>query len=158
MRINPGKDIFSDFMKTFAEGVPELAEPPGEPVFTEEDVLATNDPLSRMLRIIFIKKGVSHQMFAKRHREHAQNVLGEVPSRISTSKGNMLSAIKRPCVSFKKFYEVVVDILGYDIDMTFTLTDANGVSDPIGYNQSINEVVNKVRDRSEEIRKYDESS
>ena len=138
-QINPSRDVLrSQFESTFSQ--PDIykgeAEDSGELIFTKADVAKTTDGLAQMLRYIFAVNGITYQYLAKKYKEYALNKLGILPTKVSTGKGNLMSALHRPTLSFKKFYEVVVLILGYDIDMAFTLTDKVGAK--AVYRQSSN--------------------
>lgn len=151
MQIHPSRDVIRQRVRDTFAGEPEkvLSNDPstdssGELIFTKEDVIKTSDPLSQMLRCIFIQNGVTTQYLARRYREYALNTIGILPSKVSTGKGNLMSALDRPSLSFKKFYEVVVLILGYDLDMSFTLTDHAGNKTIFNHHDMVEDVINTV--------------
>jgi hypothetical protein len=93
----------------------------GTQVFTEEDVFKTNNMLSRLMRAIFVSEKVTIQEIASKQKEFLIKMDAD-PSNFSTAKTNLIAALCRSSVSFNKFYEAIVDILGYKMDITITLT------------------------------------
>ena len=149
MQIHPSRDVIRQTFRDAFSGEPErvLGNSPatdisGDLIFTKEDILKTSDVLSQMLRGIFVEKGITYQYLARRYREYALNTLRILPSKVSTGKGNLMSAIHRPTLSFKKFYEVIVLILEYDLDMSITLTDATGEKTVFNHHAMLDDAVN----------------
>lgn len=114
-------DELNAFLDAPAQPTPTIIS--GELIFTEKDILDTTNILSRMLRAIFVDKGITKQYLSEKYRIYATNVLGDLPSKVSTGNGNLLNAIKRDAVSFKKFYEVMVLVLGFDLDFAVSISD-----------------------------------
>lgn len=157
MQIHPSRDVIRQTFRDAFSGECEevLGNSPetdssGDLIFTKEDILKTSDVLSQMLRGIFVEKGVTYQYLARRYREYALNTLRILPTKVSTGKGNLMSAIHRPILSFKKFYEVVVLILGYDVDMTITLTDHMGEKMSFNHHEMVNDTVNRISGMGEQ--------
>jgi len=119
MKIKPSRDITRNrFKSMLTGGVPtEDKSVGGQQIFRPEDMHKTKNILSKLLRKIFIDKQISKKYLELKYREYAINVLDEPPSTISTGKGNLLSAITREDVTFKKFYEVLHHILGFELDI-----------------------------------------
>ena len=156
MQIHPSRDIVRQTFRDAFENAPEqvLGDSPstdasGDLIFTKEDILKTPDILSQMLRAIFVQNGVTAQYLTRRYREYALNTIGVLPSKVSTGKGNLMNALFRPTLSFKKFYEIVVLILGYDLDMSFTLTDPSGNKMSFNHHQVVEDVINSVSGKGE---------
>ncbi len=122
--ITPGKSVASDL------------------IFVRDDILGTSDMLTQLLRGIFVKNGITYTLLSEKYQDYAINRLGVLPSKVSTSKGNLISAIKRPKVTFKKFFEVVALVLGYQLDMTFELTDSSGTNVRYNHAAMLQDLVN----------------
>ncbi len=93
----------------------------GSPVFIVADIFKTNNMLSRIVRAMCVKEHISIQDLANKQREYLSRMEVD-PASFSTAKTNMIAALGRPAISFNKFFEVFVGILGYKMDIGITLT------------------------------------
>jgi hypothetical protein len=151
MEVRPSRDVRREsFLKTFEGDVAPKKSNIGQLVFQKEDILKTNHMLSRLLRGIFYVNKITIPYLTQKYKEYALNVLNEMPSRISTGRGNLISAITRDKVSINKFYEVLNCILGYDIDLTVLLKDPDGVAMDLNYNKLVEDVINNTGDFADE--------
>lgn len=115
----------------------------GVPVFTEEDVFKSRNMLSQIMRAIFIKEKINIQDLGSKQRTYL--ISSEIdPSKFSTAKTNLLAALARPAVSFNKFYETIVNILGYTMDISITLSK-DGVEKKYVYSKLIPEIAGSKR-------------
>lgn len=150
MRINPGdhvespKSIEQCFMESMGDfrHLPDNRNMSGDPLFTKSEVLASKDELTQLLRAICIKKGLTKQFVTETYRQYASDILQEAPSKISTGAGNLLSAVKRDPVSFKTFIKLFACVLGYDVDLTIGLRDANGKVETFNYLKTLDDIIN----------------
>ena len=116
MKIGMSRDLSRINIDEFLNSSDEDVNGIGEPIFTEADVQASCTQLTKILRRIFVDNNVTHQQLSECYRRYATNDMGEVPSRISSGKGNLRTAIMRDDVTFKKFAQVM-QVLG----LTFNL-------------------------------------
>lgn len=150
MRINPSDHVGLSVRDTFVESLSKNAphegtmEEHGDPLFTKEDVLASKDELTQLLRSICIVRGVTKQMVTTKFREYATTVLNDAPSRMSTGTGNLLSAVKRDPVSFKTFMKLFAHVFGNGVDMTISLTDKDGTVNHFNYLRTLDDIINSV--------------
>lgn len=146
MKLRPSKDKSREV--TFKKRFGKVKQKPkvGPLVFQKEDIMKTNHRLTRLLRGIFYKNRITIPYLSEKYHEYAVNVLHELPSRISTGHGNLIMALGRPQISIKKFEEIVCHILGYDIDMTITLSKSDGDRFEINYNEMMEDLVNNNKD------------
>lgn len=150
MRINPGDHVESpkSIEQCFLESVGDFRHlssdrnMSGDPLFTKVDVLASKDELTQLLRSICVKKGFTKQYVTEAYRQYAADILQEAPSKISTGAGNLLSAVKRDPVSFKTFIKLFACVLGYDVDLSIGLRDANGHIESFQYTQTLDSIIN----------------
>lgn len=103
----------------------------GEPLFKPHHVWATSNSFGQLVRMIFCEEGITVRMFRtaimKTYLKHGR------PQRIATSQqSNLFKAITRKRPTFYKFKEIICDILGYDMDITITLTK-NGKTKSYNY-------------------------
>lgn len=151
MRVNPLSHIDTKSIEdSFLESLGQMSHVPnrnmnGDPLFTKEDVIASGDELTQMVRAICIKKGITKQYLNSKYREYATEVLQEPNSRISTGAGNLLSAVKRDPVSFKTFIKLFGCVLGHGIDLTITLSDSEGDVEHFNYLKTMDDVINTNR-------------
>lgn len=117
----------------------------GTPMFTENDVLKTSNMLARMLRVIFIENNVTTQSFTEMHREYALTKLNMMPSNVSTSKGNMMALIASGNMTWKKFYEIVVNMMGYDLDLAISLKKNNVDVKTYNYVEEMTRIADKTK-------------
>lgn len=93
----------------------------GDQVFTEKDLEESCHQLTRVMRRIFVDNKITKQHLAECYRRYATNDLGELPSKISSGKGNLISAITRDDVTYRKFEEVM-RILGFKTDLVIKIS------------------------------------
>jgi len=149
MRVNPQPHVESSITKNFlaslnsvkAEGIPNR-NLHGELLFTKEDVMASRDELTQLLRAMCFEKGMTKQYVTEKYRSYAHDVLQEVPKKIPTGAGNLLHAIKRDPVSFKTFVKLFACVLNYKFDLTVTMTDPDGKTEEFNYVQTMERIVN----------------
>ena len=107
----------------------------GELMFSPHHVWATNSMFGQLVRMIFCEEKITLRMFRravlKTYLEHGK------PQKIATSQqSNLLKAITRPRPTIYKFKEIICGILGYDIDITISLTK-NGKTSHYSYRNLI---------------------
>ena len=107
----------------------------GTEVFTEEDIFKTDNILSRLMRAVFVKEKITIQEITFKQREFLI-AMDTDPAKFSTARTNLIAALCRTSVSFNKFYEAIVNILGYKMDITITLTK-NGESKSFTYSEIV---------------------
>lgn len=145
MEIHPSRDLRRvRFTETFGGEVVKRKKAVGELVFQKEDILKTNHVLSRLLRGVFYRDRITIPYLARKYREYALNTLNELPSRISTGRGNLISAITRDKVSINKFHEVLCSILGYEMDLTVLLKNPENIPSELNYNQMVEDILNNT--------------
>lgn len=144
IEINPTPDIIGNQFDAEFATVDQDQEEVNGLIFTKRDILETPDMLAQLLRSIFVRNNVTYQLFDIKYREYAQNQLNLPPSKWSTSKGNLLRAIKRPTVTYNKFVETVVLVLGYHMNMSVTLTGLDGKVEVFDRNRIHDQLLNEA--------------
>jgi hypothetical protein len=127
----PKIDLRSAFIDSFVRDV-EDADPDvpssgsGAPLFTQEDVDACTDRFARLLRGIYVDRGVTRQMFKIMHKHYATHILGCSPSLANRMRNNLLKAILRNKVTNRTF-TLALATIGLHLDnVTVLVHDRDG--------------------------------
>lgn len=120
------------------------ADNTGDMVFEPHHVWATNSMFGQLVRMIFCEERITVRRFRKAvlntYLKHGR------PLKIATSQqSNLLKAIVRQRPTIYKFKEIISDILGYDIDITISLT-RNGVTKHYSYKKLIKKYMKLKRE------------
>jgi hypothetical protein len=86
------------------------------PVFTKQDVNHARDPLVRLLRIIFFRCGITHDIFNRRHYDYFQRERLDEKT-LTTHRNNLRRRLaETDKLTFRAFRFVLTDILRKDIE------------------------------------------
>ena len=144
------RDIFT---KTFANSkkVDELEQLKhiGPLLFTDAEIYATSWPLDRMLRRFCVENNISEAYFAEKYKLYALQELGMHPTQASNNRSNLTKALKAGHITYKRFVEVVCNVLGYVVEeMEFKISDKKGGSQSINFketNEAVSNTINENR-------------
>lgn len=93
---------------------PGSSDENGDLVFTENDLYATTNILSKLLRKIFIERHVTYSKLAEMHRDYMLKV-GASTSMINYNWNNLKKAIAKDTLTFNMFLYVVTTIMNLRI-------------------------------------------
>jgi hypothetical protein len=136
-------DELQKMLKDLGEAVIHNVKPidpnAATPLFTVDDVVEkTRNMLSQLFRAIMLKEKVTVQEISHKQRITLSR-LNVDPAKFPTAKTNLIAALARPAVSFNKFYEAIVNILGYKMDLTIHL-EKDGVKRDYRYSELMAEM------------------
>lgn len=84
----------------------------GIPIFNDEDVGKSTNKLDVILRLLFVKYGITRLRFARQFQKYAVSVLLIPELSINAQRENYLRSIKDGNITWKKFEQVLEVILG----------------------------------------------
>lgn len=139
--------IAQDFYKSL-NALKELPVPidndtSGIPIFSEEDIKLSRNKLDVLLRMLFVKYGITRLRFARQFQKYAVSVLLIAEMNINAQRENYLRAIKEGNITWKKFEQVLEVILG--LKMSRITIDCTGIE---GSKVSITAETDKIQSRS----------
>jgi hypothetical protein len=105
----------------------------GRCIFTVADFFKTKNMLSKLLCGIILKERITLSQVENCLRM-AIIKAGRKLNELSQDKGNLIKAISGESVSFNKVVQLLVTTLGYDMDITITLTK-DGVARKYTYSE-----------------------
>lgn len=117
-------------------------------MFSKSDVEAVVNPLIRLLRLIFYRKGITLDDFAARCAEHGQR-LGMTSNDLNIHRNNLRKPLKKTDeMTWRFFYYMMLNILCLkivDVRLIFRDADGNlveiGSSDPVDLDQPKSPVI-----------------
>lgn len=90
-------------------------QPSGTPLFTKDQITEHSDVLVKLLRFILVENNVTIEEYTNKFRVYALNVLRLHPTKVNSQKRNIYNAMISDHISWKKFVEIIVYILGFNI-------------------------------------------
>lgn len=87
----------------------------GTPIFCEEDIKESKNPLDVLLRILFVKYGITRLMFMRQFQRCAVSMLHIPVLQINAQRENFLRAIRDGGITLQKFCNTLLVILGLRI-------------------------------------------
>jgi len=93
----------------------------GTPVFTEQDIGNTQHMLAKILRAILVDNHVTAEEMQFKQVEFL-TTNGVDKSKFSSAYMNLIGAYSKDRITWKKFHEILVGILGFDMDIEVSVT------------------------------------
>lgn len=119
------------------------------PMFTPKQAIGGRDNiLTRLIRGICVLKKftIGDLEVAIRNHSHLHGGgMNRAESSLTTNRNNMMQALSRESVSFNKVLQLLSTYFGYQVSITITITDQQGVSESF----NTEEVYDKVRQLAE---------
>jgi hypothetical protein len=116
-------------------------------VFDIGDVVKTPNMLSRLVRLICYRERITHGMLDNALRERMERMGGSSKS-LSYAKPNLMKAIKAERVTFEKAIELFQQILGFNVDVSITLTRPGEEPHVYEFSTAMRELTNDINQRS----------
>jgi hypothetical protein len=96
----------------------------GEPIFTKEDIHATNDFLAKIVRMYFVDQNITYEYLKIMHQIYCESIC-MLSNSINHDRNNFKRALLKPTMT-KPFFEKVFNVLGVHIvDVCVTLLTEN---------------------------------
>lgn len=108
-------------------------------MFNKDDISLACTPLVRLLRIIFVRRGVTHDDFVQKHIDYFNRV-GLPSTQLNYDKNNLRRTLDDPeKLSYKMFMHVIMNILHADVvEYSVVLKDpVTGVEEKYSSNDKI---------------------
>ena len=93
----------------------------GTPVFNEQDIGNTQHRLAKILRAILVDNHVTAEEMQFKQVDFL-TTNGVDKSKFSSAYMNLIGAYSKDRITWKKFHEILVGILGFDMDINVTVT------------------------------------
>ena len=100
-----------------------------KPIFEEDDILKTNDIIARLIRKIFVIKGITHNdVYTNLYQLEMK--LGTSPKKIVENYNNLKSALIKPKITSNRMYHIFY-LMGWTVDQIdfviseYSLTNEN---------------------------------
>ena len=119
----------------------------GLSIFNKNQVMEVGNVLDRLLRLIFINNNIGLDYLSEKNRLYALDKRGVLPSKVSNSRGNLLTAISTGNLTWKKFQEIIVGILEYNINVEVTLTNKKGEKQIYNYQEEIASLLKELQEQ-----------
>lgn len=82
------------------------------PLFKEEDIKTSSNALDVMIRMLFVRYGISRPRFMRQFRECAISILGIPMDQITAQRENYLRKVRNGGITWKMFENLALVILG----------------------------------------------
>ena len=88
----------------------------GRHIFSEKDILNTNNVLDMLLRFIFVQNEITIEYFNVKFRDYAKDKVKIFPKKMNSQRNNLLKALRKGNISYFIFITIIVHILEYNIE------------------------------------------
>lgn len=125
--INENTDEFTERFSNRVMSTNNITRRTGTPLFTRDQITEHPDILVKLLRLILVDNNVSVEEFTVKFRTYALETLRMHPTKINTQKRNLLVAMRKSRITWKRFVEIVSYVLGFNItDLHIALVTDKG--------------------------------
>jgi hypothetical protein len=94
----------------------------GKPIFYPEDIATVINPIAKLIRMIFVDKGITEEELKERYNRYYAKQ-GWHPRAVSTPMHNNLKTIRKTKVTISAFEQVIAALNFHITDIAFTLRD-----------------------------------
>ena len=87
-------------------------------IVKREEVLETNDPIARILYLLFYRMGMTHDEFTRRHSNFWLDMGSKSREAINTDRNNILGAIRKALkvsMTWSYFYHILTMPMGFTL-------------------------------------------
>lgn len=99
----------------------------GAPIFTEDDIKASQNEPDVLLRTLFVKYGITRLMFTRQFNRYAVSLLHIPELKVNAQRENYLRAVKNGNITWPMFIKILMSVLGMKIGrMTLELMKFTG--------------------------------